>query len=749
MSWLYIAKKILKPFLQYVPDKVNDFYLDFRKEYPLNDRSKVILYATSGNLLEYTPRQDLEIAKGSAIREVRISLISTVRNEAGSARAWLESLLSQSRLPDEVVITDGGSSDDTVSIIREFSQTCQIPIRLIQADGANIAQGRNFAIREATHPVIAISDFGCELDQHWLENLIAPFEADDHIALSAGYYGVIESNTISKVASKIFNIGLEEVEPQNFLPSSRSVAMLKSLWESAGNYPEWLTDAGEDTLFDYHLKSQPTQWAFVPEAHVTWRAPASLLKLCKTHYRYGLGDGEAGLRSQYYWYRAIELAASSLVRGVLILLTILGFLLFGLWGWILLMPWICYEAFRFVKDNHKHAKELSMRFYPYTLVIGIIGLIQIYAFSQGVLNRPQVRASKVMFYRERLSYILASHPDRKGIVIYPPTHDWGFMFQRPHQMARAFARRGLLYFYCTDNNRTDSVFGFHRVESSLYLCHVPLEIFSEIENPVVYIGSPWNRNTLKYFHDPKIIYDHYDDLEISGGRPQDHQFLLSESSLPVVTSQILLDNVISQRPDALLLPNGVDYDWIQSSRPTPNTRIPLDWEPIAERRNPVIGYSGALAEWFDYNLLRESAEKRRDLSFVLIGVDYDGSFASSSILDLDNVFWLGMKEHSDLFQYVWRFDVGMIPFLVNNITLATSPVKLFEYMACRKPVLTTALPECKQYSDVFIAENHTQFLKLITEALKARSDQDYLDRLDAIARQSTWENRVDAILKHL
>jgi hypothetical protein len=111
--------------------------------------------------------------------------------------------------------------------------------------------------------------------------------------------------------------------------------------------------------------------------------------------------------------------------------------------------------------------------------------------------------------------ILEQHPTRKGVILYPPTHDWGYMFQLPHQMARGFANKGYLYFYCTVNEITDAVIGFQQAEPFLYLAHVPLETFRIIPHLIVYIGSPWHRHVPALFENPRVIYDHYDDLQVS------------------------------------------------------------------------------------------------------------------------------------------------------------------------------------------------------------------------------------------
>ena len=87
------------------------------------------------------------------MKKVNISLICTVKNEEDTTLDWLASLEKQSRLPDEVIIVDGGSTDRTVDLIKEFMRNSKLNIRLIVAPGVNIAQGRNIAIKNVTYDI--------------------------------------------------------------------------------------------------------------------------------------------------------------------------------------------------------------------------------------------------------------------------------------------------------------------------------------------------------------------------------------------------------------------------------------------------------------------------------------------------------------------------------------------------------------------------------------------------------------------
>ena len=117
-----------------------------------------------------------------------VSVICTVLNEGQSIKRLLNSLVAQTRPPDEIVFVDGGSTDDTVAILEEFGADFQLPMRVIVSPGANISQGRNTAIQAATGEIIASTDAGVRLDPRWLEELLAPFKEVGTPQVVAGFF---------------------------------------------------------------------------------------------------------------------------------------------------------------------------------------------------------------------------------------------------------------------------------------------------------------------------------------------------------------------------------------------------------------------------------------------------------------------------------------------------------------------------------------------------------------------------------
>ena len=248
---------------------------------------------------------------------MRVSLILTVLNEGESIRGVLDSLAAQTRLPDEVVIADGGSRDNTVALLKDYAATGRLPLRVIETPGANISQGRNAAIRQTTGEIVAATDAGVRCAPDWLEKLTAPF-ADSQTRVVAGFFHPDARNVFETAMGATVLPEARDVRPQTYLPSSRSVAYLKRLWEAAGGYPEWL-DYCEDVVYDLKLRQQAGAFVFAPEAVVYFRPRGSLRAFARQYYLYARGDGKANLfwRQHAVRYFTYLVAAPLLVYAAL------------------------------------------------------------------------------------------------------------------------------------------------------------------------------------------------------------------------------------------------------------------------------------------------------------------------------------------------------------------------------------------------------------------------------------------------
>jgi len=182
----------------------------------------------------------------------QVSVIATVLNEAQSIEALLDSLLRQTRPPDEVVIVDGGSTDGTLGRVEGFGRATDLSLKVLSLPGCNISQGRNLAIGTARGPLIAATDAGVRLEDDWLEELLAPFGKDDPPDVVGGFFVSAPESTFELALGAVTLPTVGEIDPARFYPSSRSIAFRREAWEAIGGYPEWL-DYCEDLLFDFAL----------------------------------------------------------------------------------------------------------------------------------------------------------------------------------------------------------------------------------------------------------------------------------------------------------------------------------------------------------------------------------------------------------------------------------------------------------------------------------------------------------------
>jgi glycosyltransferase involved in cell wall biosynthesis len=223
----------------------------------------------------------------------RVSLCATVLNEAESIEPWLESARRQTRLADEIVLCDGGSTDATVERLNAAASR-DPRLKVCIAPGSTIGAGRNVAIARAAGPLIAVTDAGTVLDPDWLERLVAPLEADSGVAVSAGFYRPAGRNWFERVLAAVITPRRPDLPADGFPPSSRSVAFRRDWWERVGGYPEWLRTC-EDLVFDFELRRRGARFAFADDAIVSWYPRPTLAAFFSQYRAYARGDGHAHL----------------------------------------------------------------------------------------------------------------------------------------------------------------------------------------------------------------------------------------------------------------------------------------------------------------------------------------------------------------------------------------------------------------------------------------------------------------------
>lgn len=284
---------------------------------------------------------------------MRISFVTTVLNEEKKIILLLDSLKRQTKKPDEIIIVDGGSKDSTVEIIKNWilsikSEEFREKIKIIIKEG-NRSVGRNEAIKKATGDIIVSSDAGCVLDKNWIRNIIIPFKNKD-IDVVSGFYKGIPKNVFEKSLLPYILVMPDKVDPNKFLPSARSIAFKKEVWNRAGGFPQFLSD-NEDYVFARKLRRIGARIVFRRNAIVFYTPRENIFQAFFMFFKFAKGDAESGvLRPKVllilirYTFLAWLFVYAYLFKLFFILETIFYIL-------VLYIVWSIWKNYRYVKDR--------------------------------------------------------------------------------------------------------------------------------------------------------------------------------------------------------------------------------------------------------------------------------------------------------------------------------------------------------------------------------------------------------------
>jgi glycosyltransferase involved in cell wall biosynthesis len=233
---------------------------------------------------------------------VKVSLVATVRNAEPFVQEFLDSVEAQTRPPDEAIVVDGGSTDGTYRILLAAEG-----VTAISETGANIARGRNLAIKAAKHDVIAVSDADCVLAPDWLERILLPLERGADV--SAGFYRPLVGSFLEACAAAVSLPEPEEL-PSGWLPSARSVAFRREAFDAGGGYPEWL-DVGEDMYLNHRWVEAGLRIERATDAVTYWRVRPTLAQTWHQYSRYAEGDGLAGMYGRRHAIRFLTYGSAA------------------------------------------------------------------------------------------------------------------------------------------------------------------------------------------------------------------------------------------------------------------------------------------------------------------------------------------------------------------------------------------------------------------------------------------------------
>lgn len=330
--------------------------------------------------------------------------------------------------------------------------------------------------------------------------------------------------------------------------------------------------------------------------------------------------------------------------------------------------------------------------------------------------------------------------EHRAIVVYPEAVHWEPQ-QRPHHWLREMAKRGYLCFFC---DPTEGEEGLREAEPNLFVVRGQGKLLHAMRSQTVIVLCTWMMQMAWADLLPhKIIwYDLVDSLEFFSlydeAMLDKHRQVMAAAEV-VTYSALQLKKYIGDRPDAHYLPNAAfpeDFAFAPGGMPT-------DLWPIAMSGAPIIGYFGALEEWFDAEMIRQVARRRPEWQFVFIGRNR----LPPDRLAERNIHFLGLKDYKRLKEYGAFFHVGIIPFIVNEMTNGVSPVKFFEFAALGLPVVTTPIAEMLPYrSDwVRIASDAEQFESAIAQCLLPEIANLAKREGRLFASRQTWSERFEQV----
>jgi glycosyltransferase involved in cell wall biosynthesis len=388
---------------------------------------------------------------------------------------------------------------------------------------------------------------------------------------------------------------------------------------------------------------------------------------------------------------------------------------------------------------------------------------------EGTASLPDLRLNGVMQLRSSVDRLdgdphrtssPADHPD----VLCFPIINWDYRFQRPQQLMSRFAAAGHRVFYlshefrnsgdpCVERRLAGNLyevslrgprFKLHQGVLDEDACEALFVSLSALHRrrsldaaiAMVQLAFWWPLVNLAAtsFQWPVI----YDCMDYHAGFSTSHPLsldqereLLSQANLVVASSATLEAAALQHNRNVLLIRNGCEY--------THFSKVP--YKPPAAQ--PVIGYYGAIAEWFDADLVAELAERRPDWNFILVGSTVHGEV--SRLSKLQNVSLPGEKPYAELPGWLARFDVTILPFKRTPLTEAVNPVKAYEILAAGKPLVSVPLTEVLgMVPHVRLASTAQEFEREIMTEL-GRSGLGAFERRRAFARANTWEQRFTAL----
>jgi glycosyltransferase involved in cell wall biosynthesis len=216
--------------------------------------------------------------------------------------------------------------------------------------------------------------------------------------------------------------------------------------------------------------------------------------------------------------------------------------------------------------------------------------------------------------------------------------------------------------------------------------------------------------------------------------------MLQRADLTVVSAKLLYESKKPYARQITYIPHGINLSEFRN-----NLERSVKLEGMSGLRRPIAGFVGRIADWVDLPLISRCARELPNWDFVVIGPSI---VPLAPYLGIPNVHFLGRRDYQDLPNYIREFDVCLIPFIDIKVVATMNPLKMYEYLAVGKPVVTIPMPEVTDFAHVVTIAKPSDFPAAIVSAFETDSEAARAKRIESVSGLS-WGDIAERILSQL
>ena len=374
--------------------------------------------------------------------------------------------------------------------------------------------------------------------------------------------------------------------------------------------------------------------------------------------------------------------------------------------------------------------------------------------------------------------------DNKDIIYIAQIH-WDYLFQRPQQIVLRLAKRnrilyvepvGTIFSWVASNlgltkmKKHNIGGGLTKKSDSLYIYSLPeiflpffkgVRIINRINNSllsllikrvtnklefrvgVLWLNFPTGVDLIDKVKSGLVCYDCMDEHIYFVNRlvrrslSQMEREIVQKADVVFSSSERIFQRLKKINRRVYIIPNGVDIEHFKKTSLV--TAKPKELQDVSK---PIVGFVGVVQKWIDLDLLAKVTNSVGCYMIIIGPVEIN----ISKYREIKNMRFLGKIDYGNLPNYIRWFDVAVFPFKVNELTQGVNPVKIYEYLAAGKLVVSVDLPEIRKLKDVcFISKDDDEFIENIKKAIKLSNSKEMANRIEKgleIAEQNSWNERI-------